>query len=138
MCAEMDSDEFGPLLEDVTQYTRLVGKLIYQIVTRPHITYAVGLVHKPKKVFWKAILRILTYIKGYLGKGLLYKKNRHLWVEAFFNSSYAEDKKDRKSTSGYCTYVGGNLVTWRSKSRRLYLVLVRRLSIELWLILLVR
>ena len=25
---------------------------------------------------------------------------------------YAGDKGDRKSTTGYCTYIGGNLVTW--------------------------
>jgi len=25
--------------------------------------------------------------------------------------------KDRRSTSGYCTFVGGNLVTWRSKKQ---------------------
>ena len=69
MDAEMDlSYESGPLLEDVTQYRRLVGKLIYQTVTRPDITYAVGLVshviHKPREVNWKTALRILTYIQG--------------------------------------------------------------------------
>ena len=24
---------------------------------------------------------------------------------------------DRRSTSGYCTFLGGNLVTWRSKNQ---------------------
>jgi len=28
---------------------------------------------------------------------------------------YAGDKEDRKSTFGYCTYVGGNFVTWNKK-----------------------
>ena len=27
---------------------------------------------------------------------------------------YVGDKGDQKSSTGYCTYVGGNLVTWRS------------------------
>ncbi|KAK4393367.1 Retrovirus-related Pol polyprotein from transposon RE1, partial [Sesamum angolense] len=34
-----------------------------------------------------------------------------------FGTDYAGAKDDRKSTSGYCTYVGGNLVTWRSKKQ---------------------
>ncbi|KAK4389999.1 Retrovirus-related Pol polyprotein from transposon RE2 [Sesamum angolense] len=61
---------------------------------RPDISFAVGLVSqfmdKPRSVHWEAALRILKLCWG-------------------------ED--DRKSTSGYCTYVGGNLVTWRSKKQ---------------------
>jgi len=30
---------------------------------------------------------------------------------------YAGDKGDRKFTTGYCTFVRGNLVTWRSKKQ---------------------
>ena len=33
---------------------------------------------------------------------------------------------DRKSTSGYCTYVWGNLITWRSKKQNV----VSRISVE--------
>jgi len=39
--------------------------------------------HKYREVHWKATLRILTHIKGSLGKELLYKKNGHLRIEAF-------------------------------------------------------
>ena len=74
----MDSDlwdEFGYLFEDVSQYKRLVGKLIYLPVTSLDITYEAGLVsqfmHKPREIHLKAALRILTYIKGSPDKGLL-------------------------------------------------------------------
>ncbi|XP_019056677.1 PREDICTED: uncharacterized protein LOC109116185 [Tarenaya hassleriana] len=30
---------------------------------------------------------------------------------------WAGDKTDRKSTTGYCTFLGGNLVTWKSKKQ---------------------
>ena len=60
---------------------------------------------------------MLAYIKGAPGKGLLFEKHGHLNIEAFSDSSYVGDKADRKSTSGYYTYVGGNLVTWRSKKQ---------------------
>ena len=62
-------------------------------------------------------MHVLTYIKGILCKGLVYKKRGHLVVKAYSNSSYAGDKGDKKSISGYCTYVGSNLVTWRSKKQ---------------------
>ena len=44
---------------------------------------------------------MLFYIKEVPRKGLLYRKHGHLNVE--------------KSTSGYCIYVGGNVITWYNK-----------------------
>nr|XP_033509805.1 uncharacterized mitochondrial protein AtMg00810-like [Nicotiana tomentosiformis] len=41
----------------------------------------------------------------------------HLQIEAFTNADWAGSLDDRRSTSGYCTLVGGNLVTWRSKKQ---------------------
>ena len=109
-------DDTGPLFEDVSQYKRFVGKLIYLSVTRHDIAYVVGLVsqfmHTPREIHQKTNLRILTYIK--LGKGLLYKNHGHLQIEAFLNSNHA-GKKERNSTQGYCTCVRDNLVTQSKK-----------------------
>ncbi|KAL0301601.1 UNVERIFIED_CONTAM: Retrovirus-related Pol polyprotein from transposon RE1 [Sesamum radiatum] len=111
----------GNYLEDKIKYRRLVGKLIYLTVTRPDISFAVGLVSqfmdKPRSVHWEAALRILKYIKTSPGRGLLFKRHGHVKIEAYSDADYAGSKDDRKSTSGYCTYVGGNLVTWRSKKQ---------------------
>ena len=38
-------------------------------------------------------------------------------VEAYSDVGYAGDKADRKSHGGYATYVGGNLVMWRSQKQ---------------------
>ncbi|KAL0423991.1 UNVERIFIED_CONTAM: Retrovirus-related Pol polyprotein from transposon RE2 [Sesamum radiatum] len=89
-----DDDNY---LEDKTKYRRLVGKLIYLTVTRPDISFVVGLTSP--------------------GKGLLFKRHGHVKIEAYSDADYVGSKDDRKSTSGYCTYVGGNLVTWRSKKQ---------------------
>ena len=38
-------------------------------------------------------------------------------VESYTDADRAGCLDDRRSTSGYCTIVGGNLVTWRSKKQ---------------------
>ncbi|XP_020262928.1 uncharacterized protein LOC109838913 [Asparagus officinalis] len=105
------------LLDDAARYRRLIGKLIYLTVTRPDITFTVGVMHKPREVHWTAALKILAYVKSCPGKGLRHKKHVHTHISAFSDAGYAGDMGDQKSTSGFCTFVGGNLVTWRSKKQ---------------------
>ena len=57
----------------------------------------------------------MKYLKGSPGKGLLFEKNSHLKVEVYTDANWAGSLTDRRLTSSYCTFVGGNLVTWRSK-----------------------
>ena len=52
------------------------------------------------------VYRILKYLKGTPGRGLLFKKRGHLQVEAFTAADWAGSAIDRRSTSGYCTFVG--------------------------------
>jgi len=67
--------------------------------------------HQPRNVYRTATLRILAYVKGSLRKGLLYKKHGYVRIYGYSDSDYVGDKSDRKSTTGYCTFVGGNLVS---------------------------
>jgi len=107
---------------DKERYQRLVGKLIYLSHTRPDISYAVSMVsqfmHCPSKDHMDAVVRILRYLKSAPGKGIMFSKNDHLDVEGYTDADWAGNLADRKSTSGYFTFVGGNLVTWRSKKQK--------------------
>uniref|UniRef100_A0A2N9F081 Uncharacterized protein n=1 Tax=Fagus sylvatica TaxID=28930 RepID=A0A2N9F081_FAGSY len=52
-----------------------------------------------------------------LGRGLFYRSSGHLLIEGYTNADWAGSPSNRKSTTGYCTFIGGNLVTWRSKKQ---------------------
>lgn len=73
--------------------------------------------HRSTEIHYRADLLVLMFIKSALDIGLLYRKHTHLCVHAFSDSKYASDKLDRSSIIGYCTYIGGNMITWRSKKQ---------------------
>ena len=106
---------------DREAYQRLVGRLIYLCHTRPDISYAVSVVsrymHDPRTGHMEAVYRILRYLKNSPGRGLWFKPNQHLNVEGYCDADWASSLDDRRSTSGYCIFVGGNLVSWRSKKQ---------------------
>jgi hypothetical protein len=102
-------------------YQRLVGRLIYLSHTRPDIAFAVSVVsqfmHDPRSSHMEVVYRILRYLKSCPGKGLLYTRQGNLHVECYTDADWAGSLDDRRSTSGYCVFVGGNLVAWRSKKQ---------------------
>ena len=60
---------------------------------------------------------MLQYLKGTLGKGILFKRNEGLVLEAYTDADYVGSIINRRSTFGYCTFLGGNLITWKSKKQ---------------------
>ena len=106
---------------DRGRYQRLVGRLIYLSHTRPDIGFSVSVIsqfmNNPTEEHMEAALRVLRYLKSTPGKGLIFKKNSNRGIEVFTDADWAGSIMDRRSTSGYCTFVWGNLVTWRSKKQ---------------------
>ena len=49
---------------------------------------------------------------------LTFKKTIQRGIEVYIDANWAGSIIDRKSTSGYCTYVWGNLVTWSWRSKK--------------------
>ena len=111
----------GEPLSDPERYRRLVGKLNYLTVTRPDISFAVSVVsqflNSPCEGHWDAVIRILKYIKGAPGNGLLYEDKGHARVVGYSDADWAGSPTDRRSTSGYCIFIGDNLISWKSKKQ---------------------
>ena len=49
------------------------------------------------------------------GHVILYSNHGHNRIECFSYVDWVGSKEDRRSTLGYCVFVGGNLVSWKSK-----------------------
>ena len=73
--------------------------------------------HSPYEEHLDVAFRILRYLKSTPGKGLFFKKGDRRTIEAYTNADWAGSIIDRRSSLGYCTFVWGYLVTWRSKKQ---------------------
>ncbi|KAI9186008.1 hypothetical protein LWI28_012937 [Acer negundo] len=115
--------KLGPIQDsppvDKGRYQRLGGKLIYLFHTRPYISFSLSTVSQftndPKEEHMTAMFKILKYLKMSPGMGLFFEKGVNRGLEIYSDADWAGSITDRRSISGYCTFLWGNLVTWRSK-----------------------
>jgi len=116
---KLESD--GEALDSPSHYQKLVRKLIYLTITRPDIAFAVSLVsqhmHAPTIQHLGIVKRILRYLKGSIGCGIVMNNNGHTNIMGYSDSDWAGNALDRRSTTDYCMFVGGNLVSWKSKKQ---------------------
>ncbi|GJU88594.1 ribonuclease H-like domain-containing protein, partial [Tanacetum coccineum] len=109
----------GTPVVDPTLYRSLAGSLQYLTFTRPDITYAVQQVclymHDPREPHFSALKRILRYVQGTLDYGLQLFSSTTDSLIAYSDADWAGCPTTRRSTSGYCVFLGNNLLSWSSK-----------------------
>lgn len=110
-----------PFMSDPERYRRLIGQLIYLTITRPELSYSVHILaqfmHAPRLDQWDAALRVVRYLKGQPGQGVLLRANSNLCISAFCDSDWASCPMTRRSLTGYFVLLGGSPVTWKTKKQ---------------------
>jgi len=119
-------------IEDKTKHTRYrsgVGMLLFLVkYSRPDISNAVRELSKanlgPNPAHYKKLLRTIKYVIGSKQKALYYRitekdKNEKKWkIRAFGDSDFAGDKDKQLSVTGFCIYIYGCLVSWKSHGQK--------------------
>uniref|UniRef100_A0A2N9IA16 Retrovirus-related Pol polyprotein from transposon TNT 1-94 n=1 Tax=Fagus sylvatica TaxID=28930 RepID=A0A2N9IA16_FAGSY len=113
--------EEGDLLSDPVSYRTLVGSLVYLTITRPDISYAVQQVSQfmasPRHLHMAAVRRIIRYVHGTALRGLSYPAGTSLDLAAYSDADYAGCSDTRRSTTGWCMFLGPALISWKSKKQ---------------------
>ncbi|GKA20863.1 ribonuclease H-like domain-containing protein, partial [Tanacetum coccineum] len=92
-----EPSDTDPLLDNVTEFQKLIGKLIYLTTTRPDIAYTVS----------------------YLSKGInvIKMSASSIALKAYSDADWARCANTRRSITGYCVFMCGSLVSWKSKKQ---------------------
>jgi hypothetical protein len=72
---------------------------------------------RPTQEHWRAMERLVGYMKQKTSHDLIYRKPRELRAIGSADSNYATNPDDRKSISGNIHTLGGMLTRWSSKKK---------------------
>ncbi|KAK2396270.1 putative mitochondrial protein [Trifolium repens] len=111
----------GELLQDPTFYRKLVGSLIYLTITRPDISFAVHTVSKfmqnPRHLHLSAVQRIIRYLLATSKRGLFFPTGATIRLQAYSDADWAGCPDTRKSTTGWCMFLGDAPISWKCKKQ---------------------
>ena len=123
-------------MKEQHRFMRGVGSLNYLVkLSRPDLSNAVRELSKGMKQAttrqWTYLIRAINYVCNTKNLGLNYQKKsghntleKSKWhsptfsVHTYVDSDWGSNEKDRKSVTGYCIFLQGNLVVWKSRGQK--------------------
>ncbi|XP_047154751.1 uncharacterized mitochondrial protein AtMg00240-like [Vigna umbellata] len=101
-------------LDNPNAFHRLIGKLFYLTNTRPYLCFTVNLLSEfmkePTNYHYQALQHVLRYGKSSPSEGLFFAANSDIQIKGFSDSDWATCPNTRRSTIGYCIFLGSSLV----------------------------
>ena len=111
---KLQKDE-GESFNDVKEYRRIVGSLLYLTITRPNITFLVGIIsqfmERPCVDHMATAKRILRYVKGTLDYGLFYQNKIVYSLQGYIDVDWGGNVTDRRSTTSHCFSFGSTVIS---------------------------
>ncbi|XP_025815699.1 uncharacterized protein LOC112892801 [Panicum hallii] len=113
------SSTAGKPIADASFYRIMAGAVQFLTVTRPDIAHAVQQVclhmHSPPDVHSTMLKRIMRYIKGTPSLGIHLRAASSPTLMAYNDANWAGCLDTRRSTFGFCVFLGDSLISWSSK-----------------------
>jgi hypothetical protein len=111
----------GEDLKDPTGYRSLIGRLIYLTITHPQLSCCVHILAQfmqtPKIEHWNAALRVVRYLKGNPGQGILLRTDCDLRLYGYCDADWAGCPLTRRSLTAYFVMLGSSPISWKTKKQ---------------------
>jgi len=105
--------------EEINLYQKYIGSLLYlALKTRPDIAFPVQYCARycsnPGILHFQAVDHIFAYLNKYPEMGITYTgiNNKNLLIKAYSDSDWGNCTDSRRSTTGYITTLGDNIISW--------------------------
>ena len=105
------------------EYRSILGKLMFYVTkVAPECSFSCGQLarqmHNPGDVHWKAMERMVGYIKQKETHELVINRPKSMRIVSFGDASYSDCKETRRSSTGDIHTIGGSIVSWRAQKTK--------------------